>query len=129
MKEFIRARGRVQASVTRIQTFVRQYDETQDVLNIKLRMGRLEEIWNKYEEIQDRVESVDCDPSKHNDFETKFYDLNVKMQRIIDEYDNKSSEQIHPTDASEQGSLNSHSSLKLPAINLPIFFRPVRSLD
>ena len=52
-----------------------------------IRMERLEEIWNKYEEIQDRVESIDCDPSKHddfrNEFETKFYDLNVKMQRIM----------------------------------------------
>jgi len=71
-------------------------------------MGRLEEIWDKYEEIQDRIESIDCDPSRHddfrNDFETKFYDLNVKMQRIIDEHDPKGSEQIHPTDASEQGS-------------------------
>ena len=79
-------------------------------------MERLEEIWNKYEEIQDRVESIDCDPSKYDDFrsefETKFYDLNVKMQRIIDEHDAKSSEQV---------SLNSHNNLKLPAIKLPIF--------
>jgi hypothetical protein len=51
IKYLIRARGRVQANLTRIQTFVQLYDETQDVLNIKLRMGRLEEIWNKYEEI------------------------------------------------------------------------------
>jgi len=43
-KELIRARGRVQASLTRIQIFVQQYDETQDFPNIKLRMGRLEEI-------------------------------------------------------------------------------------
>jgi len=125
IKDLIRARGRVQASLTRIQTFVQEYDETQDVLNIKLRMGRLEEIWNKYEEIQDKVESIDYDPSKHddfrNDFETKFYGLNVKMQRIISEHDDKSSEQIHPTDAVEQGSLNAHNNLKLPAIKLPNF--------
>ena len=78
IKDLIRARGRVQASLTRIQTFVQQYDWSQDVLNIKLRMGRLAEIWNKYEEIQDRLESIDCDLSKHddfrNDFEAKFYD-------------------------------------------------------
>ena len=42
VKDLIRARGIVQANLTRIQTFVQQYDETQDVLNIKLRMGRLE---------------------------------------------------------------------------------------
>ena len=77
VKDLIGARGIVQANLTRIQTFVQQYDETQDVLNIKLRMGRLEEIWNKYEEIQDRTEIIDGDPSRHddfrNDFETKFY--------------------------------------------------------
>jgi hypothetical protein len=67
IKDLTRARGRVQASLTRIQTFVQQY-ESQDVLNIKLRMGRLEEIWNKYEEIQDRLESMDRDFSKHDDF-------------------------------------------------------------
>ena len=125
IKDITRVRGRVQASLTRFQTFVLQYDESQDVLNIKLCMGRFEEVWNKYEEIQDRLESIDCDPSKHDDFrndsDTKFYDLNVKVQGIIDESDAKSSEQVHPTDASEQGSLNSHSSLKLPALNLPIF--------
>jgi predicted nuclease with TOPRIM domain len=88
IKDLIRARGRVQASLTRVQTFLQQYDESQDVLNIKLRMERLQEIWKKYEEIQDRLEVIHCDPSKHdefrNDFETKFYDLNVKMQHIID---------------------------------------------
>jgi hypothetical protein len=44
MKDLILARGRVQASLTRIQTFVQQYDESQDVFNIKLRMGGLDEI-------------------------------------------------------------------------------------
>ena len=43
------------------------------------------------------------------------------MQRIIDEHDAKSSEQVNPTDALEQGSSNLHKSLKLPAIKLPIF--------
>ena len=77
IKDLIRARGIVEANLTRIRTFVQQYDETQDVLNIKLRMGRLEEIWNKYEEIQDRIDSIDRDPSRHadfrNNFETKFH--------------------------------------------------------
>jgi len=72
IKDLIRARGRVQASLTRIQTFVQQCDENQYVLNIKRRMRRLEEIWNKYEEIQGKLEGIDCDPSKHDDFETKF---------------------------------------------------------
>ena len=106
IKYLIRARSRVQVSLTRIQTFVQQYNESQDVLNIILRMGRLEEFQNKYAEIQDRLESIDCDSSMYddfrNDFEKKFYDLNVKMQRIIDEHDAKSSEQVHPTDTLQQ---------------------------
>ena len=125
IKDLICTCGRVQANLTRIQTFIQQYDVTQDVLNIKLRMERLEEIWNKYEEIQDRIESIDCDSFRHddfrNDFETKFYELKVKMQRIVDKHDAKSSEQIHPTGSSEQGSLNSHNHLKSPAIKLPNF--------
>ena len=44
------------------------------------------------------------------------------MQRIIDEHDAKNREQVHPTDASEQCSSNSHNNLKLPAIKLPFFF-------
>jgi len=40
IKDLISACGIVQANLTRIQTFVQQYDETEDVLNIKLRMGR-----------------------------------------------------------------------------------------
>jgi predicted nuclease with TOPRIM domain len=107
MKDLIRARGRVQASLTRIQTFVQQYDEGQEVLNIKHRKGRLGEIWNKYEEIQDRLEGIDSDPSKHDDFrndvEMKFYVLNVKMQRIMDKHDANSSEQVHPIDALQPG--------------------------
>ena len=46
---------------------------------------------------------------------------NAKMQRILDEHDVSSSEQVHLTDASEQGSSNLHNSLKLPAIKLPTF--------
>jgi hypothetical protein len=48
IKYLLRARSRVQACLTRMQTFVQQYDETQDILNIKLRIAKLEEIWNKY---------------------------------------------------------------------------------
>jgi len=55
-----------------------------------------------------------------NDFETKFYDLKVKIQRT-DEHDVKSSEQVNPADTLEQGSSNLHNSLKLPAIKLPFF--------
>ena len=36
IKDLIRARCRVQDSLTRIQTFVQQYGESQDVLNINL---------------------------------------------------------------------------------------------
>jgi hypothetical protein len=43
------------------------------------------------------------------------------MQRNLNEHDDKICEQLHPTDASEQGSSNSHNSLKLNAIKLPIF--------
>ena len=88
-------------------------------------MGRLEEIWNKYGEIQDRLEVIDCDFSKHDEFRTefeaRFYDLNVKMQRIIDKHEAENSEHTHRTDASERGTSHSHSNLKLPAIKLPIF--------
>jgi hypothetical protein len=48
---------------------------------------------------------------KTNYFETKFYELKVKVQPIIDEHDAESSEQVHPTDAIEQGSSNLHNSL------------------
>jgi hypothetical protein len=72
IKDLTRARGRVQASLTRIQTFVQQYNGSQDVVNIKLRMGRLEEMWNKYEEIQNRLESIDSDLSRHDDFRDVF---------------------------------------------------------
>ena len=127
IKDLTRALVLVQASLTRIQTFVvRQYDESQDVLNIKIRMGKYEEIWNKYEKIQGRLEGIDCDSPKHddcrNDFETKVYDFNVKMQRIIDEHDAKNSEQVHPTDASERGNLDS-------CHKVANIIRLVRSLD
>jgi hypothetical protein len=55
-----------------MQTFVQQYDESQNVLNVKLRIKRIEEIWSKYEEVQDRIEVIDCDPSKHDDFRNEF---------------------------------------------------------
>jgi len=42
------------------------------------------------------------------------------MQGMIDEHGPKDSEQIHPTDASEQGSSNAHN-LKLSAVWVPIF--------
>jgi hypothetical protein len=76
---------------------VQQYRESQNVLDIKFLMGRLEGIWNKYKVIQDRLESVDWDSYNHGDFRNclnKILLLNVKMQRIVDEHDAKS---IHQT--------------------------------
>jgi len=67
-----------------------------------------------------RIDSPKHDDFR-NDFETKFYDLDVTMQHIIDEHDAKSSEQVHPTDTSEQGTSNLHNSLKLPAISCQFF--------
>jgi ABC-type uncharacterized transport system fused permease/ATPase subunit len=68
VKELITARGRVKASLTRLKTFVQQYDETQDILNIRLRLPRLKEIWEKFETIQDGLESLEDDPSKHDEY-------------------------------------------------------------
>jgi uncharacterized membrane protein YheB (UPF0754 family) len=67
-KNLILARGHVQASLTRIQTFLQRSDKSQDVFNIKNRMWSLEEMWKKNEEIRDRFESIDYDLSKHDDF-------------------------------------------------------------
>jgi hypothetical protein len=42
--DLITSRGRVKPSLTRLKTFVQQYNETQDILNVMLRLPRLKEI-------------------------------------------------------------------------------------
>jgi hypothetical protein len=41
--------------------FSDQFSDDQDILAVKLRMPSLQEIWSKYEDIQDRLELIDSD--------------------------------------------------------------------
>ena len=76
IKELVSARGRVKASLTRLKTFLDQFSDDQDILAVKLRMPRLQEIWSKYEDIEDRLELIDSDNIKHEqdrwEFETHY---------------------------------------------------------
>jgi hypothetical protein len=72
IKDLIGACSGLQATLTGIQIFLQQYSESHNVLDIKFRIGRLEGIWNKYKEIQDTLESIDWDSSKHDDFRNYF---------------------------------------------------------
>jgi uncharacterized coiled-coil DUF342 family protein len=68
-------------------------------------MPKLTEIFNKFEEIQDRLEKLDTDPSKNdedrNEFERRSYEVYVNIQHITEEHGSKSGEQLQPTNASE----------------------------
>jgi hypothetical protein len=125
VKALITARDRVKASLTRLETFVQQHDETQDILNVKLCLPRLKETWEKFENIQDGLESLEDDPYKHDEyrseFENLFYEVNVAMTHLIEENDawvlqgqeRRSLEgSVH-----SNNSRNHHSHIKLPTFN------------
>jgi hypothetical protein len=65
IKELVSARGPVKASLTRLKTFLDQFSDDQDILAVKLRMPRLQEIWSKYEDIQARLQLIDIGNIKH----------------------------------------------------------------
>jgi hypothetical protein len=93
VRYLITARGRVKASLTWLKTFVQQYDETQDIhlLNVKLCLPRLKETWERFENIQNGLESLKDGPSKHDEyrsqFENLFNEVNVAVTRSIEEND------------------------------------------
>jgi prephenate dehydrogenase len=94
-----------------------------------LRLPRLKEIWEKFENIQGGLECLEVDPSKHDEyrseFENLFYEVNVAMARLIEENDARELQgqerrslegSVHSNNSS-----NHHSHIKLPIIKLPTF--------
>jgi hypothetical protein len=98
-----------------------------DILNVKLRLPRLNEIWENFENVQDGFESLKVEPSKHDEYRSEFkilfYEVNVALTCLIEENDVRvlQGQDRRSLEGSVHSNNNHHSHIKLPPIELPTF--------
>lgn len=120
-------RKTLKASCTRIKNYI---DTVADVNNetvaqIKIRKEKLETYWQRYDEIQTRIESLgeNADPANREHFEESYFNLTARMQHLMDTVYSAQSAQASAVsfnvDQSQQSRNNPH--IRLPKLNLPTF--------
>ncbi|XP_039312391.1 uncharacterized protein LOC120359325 [Solenopsis invicta] len=82
-------RGRVKSQVTRLQSFFQANSEC-SAAEAQVRLKKLEELWNSFEEIQQQIKEIDMqdgvpteDDSEQVTFEERYYSIAAKAQQII----------------------------------------------
>ena len=125
--QLIKRRAVAKASLTRLQNFLEAGDLK--VNEIKVRLGKLTSILNKYESAQDELECLDeADYSlDREEFENQYYQVEAKFSKLLHPVMNPPSRRSSPR-SSLSGHSNhtprSHTSsthIKLPTIALPTF--------
>ncbi|XP_039315259.1 uncharacterized protein LOC113005966 [Solenopsis invicta] len=89
LTELKQRRGRVKSQVTRLQSFFEANSEC-SAAEAQVRLKKLEELWNSFEEIQQQIEEIDMqdgvptkDDSEQVTFEERYYSIAAKAQQII----------------------------------------------
>uniref|UniRef100_A0A023F0J1 Putative bel12 ag transposon polyprotein n=1 Tax=Triatoma infestans TaxID=30076 RepID=A0A023F0J1_TRIIF len=122
IKEFIRARGYIKSSLTRMKTFSDKltFDYT-EINEIKARMEKLKELWNQFFDIQGKLstscsdESIDIDDESEI-FENKYFAIMGKFETIL-----KSNQVNTNSQLTNPLKVNNIIPVNLPSINLPTF--------
>lgn len=119
LKTLVKQRGIVKASMTRIDTYVNNLNDHADINSLKVRHGRLVELWNQYTEIQNTLEMHDesVDHSQYAmQIEELYFDLSAKITSIIDPpRESRTETQV------DNASKPSNTQVRLPAIEIPSF--------
>ncbi|KAH9634825.1 hypothetical protein HF086_012239, partial [Spodoptera exigua] len=114
-------KGRLTAFVTFLDSLKDKVLSSCDVSELQLRMGKMESLYEQYDEVQLRLECIADDIKVHNsertEFESLYYKALSRAQTILNDSnkDDKSMESCKSTLASI------HKPVKLPTIQLPKF--------
>lgn len=116
-------RKKIKTKLTKFKTFVDSFTTPEDVSELKLRLEKIEELWDKFDTVQTSIECIDANEEKYRtpNFEDIFYKVVAQARKII--YDSQQQEILNvsaPVESIAQSSSNAIR-VKLPAINLPTF--------
>lgn len=120
----IQKRGRIKAKITRIETYINQNENNVniDINEFVIRETMLVKSYEDYDNIQDRLESLEADQEQDRvSVEVQYTSLHSKLKTIIQRRSgninatqSRSSNEVAPSTASTY-------QVKLPNINIPIF--------
>lgn len=119
-QRLIRQRAAYRGKITRIQTFLHEFDETQhNIEDIKARSEYLNSVWLKLQEIQDDIEISQEDETDNTgtEIENLYFSVKAQLQTLLSEQQRK-----HPPPGpNESSKVSTSAHIKLPAIQLPSF--------
>ncbi|XP_046397397.1 uncharacterized protein LOC124164213 isoform X3 [Ischnura elegans] len=118
LRELTYKRGQIKAKLTRFKNFLDTSAEDVDLMQLKVRYEKLEEIWQAFEAVQSEIELFQEDTSTETNerdlFEELYYELSARAQSVL----------LDSQREGNAGKLNSRrltDQVKLPVINLPSF--------
>lgn len=123
-------RASTKRSITVIEKFVLDRENTPvDANNVQeyhVRERQLDQVFQKYTQIQDEIEIVDDSQfADRAEIEDKFYSLSAKLKSQITLFSQTSAQQQNSSSASQSSNLNAPHSLfsqiKLPSLEIPTF--------
>lgn len=123
MNEMKKRRGQIKAQLTKFQTFINNYDQT-DEFQIQIRLEKAEKLWDLYDDVQSKIESLeevdDTDPaSDRNRFETTFYETIARARQLQQRIRTESAPELNTSITNN--SVATVTNVKLPTLNLPTF--------
>ena len=113
-KRFTKKRSIVKSQLTRLQTFIDNYTDSNDIHEVKVRKKHLSELWDKFQDIQGELEVGDDeqqDESYRTQFESMYFEVASKFELILDKREQSVGASI--------GTVNTQ--VNLPKITLPNF--------
>ncbi|XP_050554065.1 uncharacterized protein LOC118278462 [Spodoptera frugiperda] len=124
-RELVKKRGSFKGRLTAFVTFLDSLKDRTltncDMAELQLRIGKMESLYEQYDEVQLRleclVEDIKLQFSERSDFESLYYKSLSRAQNIISDY-NKDNESMESCKGSHT---NVHKPVKLPTIQLPKF--------
>lgn len=128
LKNLIKKRGTVKCKLTLFSKFLEKFSNQQlsgeEILDLELRLARIEQVLDEFEKVQDTIETVSTDVeaqmSEREVFENTYFQLLSKAKALLKV--NTSTDQPTPLrDTGPTQAAHSVESIKFPDIALPSF--------
>ncbi|XP_059052238.1 uncharacterized protein LOC131846836 [Achroia grisella] len=120
-KELIKKRASFKGRLTGFAKYINDLRDTlshQQVHELQLRIGKIESLYNQYDEVQLKLECLVDDLqsqcSEREEFESNYYKLLSQAQDIL-----SMNSKLLSNDNTDGSRINNHQLVKLPTINLP----------
>ncbi|XP_046392228.1 uncharacterized protein LOC124160418 [Ischnura elegans] len=110
IKELIIKRRHIKARVTRFKNFVERVEIPDGIHQLRLRLEKFKDIWQKFEDVQSEIELLNAGgEGEWEEFEDAYFDAVSKAEQIIQS----------PTASKSKEKGHDVAPVKLPQINLP----------